>query len=328
MTPPRLTAEELRASVQATLDAFLSEQAAFLAEVSEDLGPLTAWLARLMDGGKRLRPAFCAWAYLGVGGQDVEAGLRAAASLELLQACALVHDDVMDGSDLRRGIPAAHRRFATMHRGAGWLGDPDRFGTGAAILLGDLCLSWSDELLYRSGLPRRRSDRPSRSTTSCARSSWPASTWTCSSRRRRAPRSTVSCVWCATSRPSTRSSGHCTWARCWPAPRQRLLDGALGLRAAARRGLPAARRRPGRLRRSGGHAASPRATTCGRASGRCSWPWRCSGPPPSRPRSCARASATRTWRAEAIAELRGDHRDDRCAGRGRGRHRRCAPNGR
>lgn len=153
MTPPRLTGEELRASVQATLDSFLSEQAAFLAEVSEDLGPLTAWLARLMHGGKRLRPAFCAWAYLGVGGQDVDAGLRAAASLELLQACALVHDDVMDGSDLRRGIPAAHRRFATMHRGAGWLGDPDRFGTGAAILLGDLCLSWSDELLYRSGLP-------------------------------------------------------------------------------------------------------------------------------------------------------------------------------
>jgi geranylgeranyl diphosphate synthase type I len=69
----------------------------------------------------------------------------------MLQACAMVHDDVMDDSDMRRGQPAAHRRFATMHRGAEWLGDSGRFGDGAAILLGDLCLSWADEMLYRSG---------------------------------------------------------------------------------------------------------------------------------------------------------------------------------
>jgi geranylgeranyl diphosphate synthase type I len=149
--PPRLEPERLRASVQATLDAFLAEQAALLDGVSEDLAPFPAWLGELLAGGKRLRPAFCVWGYLGAGGQDVEAGLRAAASLELLQACALVHDDVMDDSDLRRGLPAAHRRFATLHRGAGWLGDAGRFGDGAAILLGDLCLSWADEALYRSG---------------------------------------------------------------------------------------------------------------------------------------------------------------------------------
>jgi geranylgeranyl diphosphate synthase type I len=58
----------------------------------------------------------------------------------------------MDDSDLRRGLPAAHRRFATMHRGSAWLGDPERFGGGGAILLGDLCLSWADEMLYRCGL--------------------------------------------------------------------------------------------------------------------------------------------------------------------------------
>jgi geranylgeranyl diphosphate synthase type I len=152
MTPaPRLTAEQLRASVQGTLDGFLAEQAAILAGISEDLAPFPAWLGELLGGGKRLRPAFCAWAYLGSGGEDLDAGLRAAASLELLQACALVHDDVMDDSDLRRGRPAAHRRFATLHRGAEWLGDAGRFGDGAAILLGDLCLSWADELLFRSG---------------------------------------------------------------------------------------------------------------------------------------------------------------------------------
>ena len=48
--------------------------------------------------------------------------LDVATSLELLQACALIHDDVMDGSDTRRGQPAVHRRFASHHRGASWLG--------------------------------------------------------------------------------------------------------------------------------------------------------------------------------------------------------------
>ncbi|MSX38845.1 MAG: polyprenyl synthetase family protein, partial [Actinobacteria bacterium] len=72
---------------------------------------------------------------------------------ELLQACALIHDDVMDASDTRRGMPAAHRRFATLHQNNHWVGSPDAFGVGAAILLGDLCLSWADELLLTCGLP-------------------------------------------------------------------------------------------------------------------------------------------------------------------------------
>ena len=66
----------------------------------------------LLAGGKRLRPAFCYWGWRGAGGDLAldDAALRAAASLEFLQACALIHDDVMDGSDTRRGLPAAHRR--------------------------------------------------------------------------------------------------------------------------------------------------------------------------------------------------------------------------
>ena len=107
----------------------------------------------LLSGGKRLRPAFCWWGYRGAGGADTEEALRAAASLEVLQACALIHDDVMDGSDTRRGMPSAHHRFAMLHRGSEWLGSPEAFGVGAAILLGDLCLSWADELLLTSGVP-------------------------------------------------------------------------------------------------------------------------------------------------------------------------------
>ncbi|MGB0098687.1 MAG: polyprenyl synthetase family protein, partial [Nocardioides sp.] len=77
----------------------------------------------------------------------------ACASLELLHASALVHDDYMDASDTRRGRPATHRRFGGEHRSAGWRGDPEQYGAAAAILLGDLLLSWSDELLRRCGLP-------------------------------------------------------------------------------------------------------------------------------------------------------------------------------
>jgi geranylgeranyl diphosphate synthase type I len=84
---------------------------------------------------------------------DEEALIRACASLELLHASALVHDDLMDASDTRRGRPATHRQLEGEHREAGWRGDPEQYGAAAAILLGDLLLSWSDELLRRCGLP-------------------------------------------------------------------------------------------------------------------------------------------------------------------------------
>jgi geranylgeranyl diphosphate synthase type I len=148
-----LDAEHLRERVQVRLDAFLAHQVEILGTVSPDLAPMAEWLTDLLRGGKRLRPAFAYWAYRAAGGADSAEAVAAATSLELLQACALVHDDVMDGSDTRRGLPAAHRRFGTLHRENSWLGSHEGFGMGAAILLGDLCLSWADELLYASGLP-------------------------------------------------------------------------------------------------------------------------------------------------------------------------------
>ena len=143
----------LRERVQRVVDDVIAEQAELLASVSEDMQPMVDAISSLLAGGKRLRPAFCYWGWRGAGGSGDEddSALTAAAALEFLQACALIHDDVMDGSDTRRGLPAAHRRFAGVHREAGWLGSPEGFGIGAAILLGDLCLSWADEVLLKSG---------------------------------------------------------------------------------------------------------------------------------------------------------------------------------
>jgi geranylgeranyl diphosphate synthase, type I len=149
---------DFRASVQGVLDAFIDEQASRLAPLGPDAAALVVEARRSVAGGKRFRAAFCYWGYRAVQPDvaDEEALLRACAALEILHASALVHDDYMDASDTRRGRPATHRAFESAHRAAGWTGDPEQYGAAAAILLGDLLLTWADELLRRCGLPLER----------------------------------------------------------------------------------------------------------------------------------------------------------------------------
>ena len=108
-------------------------------------------LCNFLEGGKYVRSTFM---YLGwlCGADEDPAALRASASLELLHAFALMQDDVMDGSPLRRSRPAAHVVFAGWHRDRAMAGSSERFGESAAILLGDLCLVWAEEMLRRSGV--------------------------------------------------------------------------------------------------------------------------------------------------------------------------------
>jgi geranylgeranyl diphosphate synthase type I len=148
-------APAFRADVQSALDAFVDEQALRLGPLGDDAARLVDAARAAVSGGKRFRAAFCAWGFRAVRdeGPDAEALVRAASALEVLHASALVHDDYMDASDTRRGRPATHKAFEAVHRESGWTGDPQQYGAAAAILLGDLLLSWSDELLRRCGMP-------------------------------------------------------------------------------------------------------------------------------------------------------------------------------
>jgi geranylgeranyl diphosphate synthase type I len=137
--------------VEVRLGTILDAEAARWADLSPDLVPPLDALRRLvMDGGKRLRPAFCYWAYLGAGGDpDSQAIVDAGAAFEMLQAFALVHDDVMDGSSMRRGSRTAHLAFDDRHSREAWRGEGRRFGEGVAILIGDLAHVYADQLLPR-----------------------------------------------------------------------------------------------------------------------------------------------------------------------------------
>jgi len=145
-----------RLEIETTLKDFLERITRDLSEISAELAPVSAEITRFLATGKRFRPLFAYAGYLAAGGQNDGAQLKnmlkAATSLELLQACALIHDDLMDGSDMRRGAPAVHRYFENYHLENSMRGDKTQFGLSAAILLGDFALIWADQLINESGL--------------------------------------------------------------------------------------------------------------------------------------------------------------------------------
>lgn len=140
--------------VEARIDALLERELERWRAVDEHLAePMAALRSFVAGGGKRLRPAFCICAYAGAGGDPSSPiVIDAAAALELVHTFALVHDDVMDGSETRRGFDAVHRRFARLHAAGPWRGESRRFGEGMAILVGDFALVYGD-MLFRSAPP-------------------------------------------------------------------------------------------------------------------------------------------------------------------------------
>ena len=110
--------------------------------------PLDALAKLVVSGGKRLRPAFCHWAFVGAGGDgDDPAVVDAGAALELLHTFALIHDDIMDGSSTRRSMETIHVLFEERHALDGWRGEGRRFGEGVGVLVGDLAFVYADKLL-------------------------------------------------------------------------------------------------------------------------------------------------------------------------------------
>ncbi|WP_298875474.1 polyprenyl synthetase family protein [uncultured Microbacterium sp.] len=144
------TSPEPIEAVSQRLDKFLSEQLSYASALGPEAETLTRSGASALRGGKRLRARFCLTGWHSVAGgprRFDDAALAVATALEIFHAAALVHDDLVDNSDTRRGQPAAHRALQNGHRAAGWTGDSDAFGRSGAILLGDLLVAWSDDLL-------------------------------------------------------------------------------------------------------------------------------------------------------------------------------------
>ena len=142
--------DDVRTAVRAHLSEFVA------LECRTDLGAAKVdvageILSGFVDGGKYVRSTFMYLGWLCGAGED-DSALRASASLELFHAFALMQDDVMDESDLRRGRPAAHVMFSRWHRDHVLTGASDRFGESAAVLLGDLCLVWASKMLRESGI--------------------------------------------------------------------------------------------------------------------------------------------------------------------------------
>lgn len=148
-------AVEQEVFVQAVADqlsVFLGEKRELLASISVDTLVLIDSIKSLVTGGKRMRALLCYWGWRGAGGAATSPEIiMAGAALELFQAAALIHDDIIDRSDTRRGGPSVHRQFGTLHSQQHWALDEERFGHAAAILTGDLCLSFSEEMFAAIG---------------------------------------------------------------------------------------------------------------------------------------------------------------------------------
>jgi geranylgeranyl diphosphate synthase, type I len=154
-TQPPASLAAIAARVTDRVVSFVVAEGERWSALDADLaGPFNEIRRMVEAGGKRLRPAFCQWGFVGAGGDPADERLvDAGAAFELMHAFALFHDDVMDDASSRRGEPTTHAVYADTHRLAGWSGESRRFGEGAAILVGDLALVLSDELLVGASAP-------------------------------------------------------------------------------------------------------------------------------------------------------------------------------
>lgn len=155
--PNQTIAEQVRAEQEAYLQAvedhmqaFFTSQERLLHKISIESVELLNAIRRLCSGGKRIRALLSYWGYRGAGAHDISNEIvKAGVAIELFQTAALIHDDIIDRSDTRRGAPSVHRGFEYEHQKQQWLTSSENYGTSSAIIAGDLCLSWS-EMMFSS----------------------------------------------------------------------------------------------------------------------------------------------------------------------------------
>ncbi|MGY3128601.1 geranylgeranyl diphosphate synthase type I [Agrococcus sp. UYP33] len=146
-------------AVEGSIHQYLDARERALTEISPDAATLLRLVREMVSGGKRVRSAFVLWGWHAVTAARADADRTAgteqdpewadvigiATAMELFHAAALVHDDIIDASDTRRGRPAMHRALESVHRDGQWVGDAASWGSSAAILVGDLLLNWADD---------------------------------------------------------------------------------------------------------------------------------------------------------------------------------------
>lgn len=144
--------------VQKSLDDFCDERQSEFSQISSDLTVIPSYTKSLLAGGKRFRALFCYWSWVAAleaaptqqtseqRTLSTEAMVGICSALEMFHAAALVHDDLLDQSDTRRGEPAVHKRFESLHTAQGFAGSAERFGLAGSVLVGDMMLGWSSEI--------------------------------------------------------------------------------------------------------------------------------------------------------------------------------------
>lgn len=147
--PPQEIRDHLLERVETRMHDFLAHERTHWSSdvVDGTVIPIDTVADLVEAGGKRIRPAFCVTGFLLSGGDpDAQVIVDAAAAVEFLHVFALIHDDVIDDSPIRRGRPTVHAKYAKLHANAGWRGESRRFGEGVAILAGDLAHVFADRL--------------------------------------------------------------------------------------------------------------------------------------------------------------------------------------
>ncbi|MDO5618463.1 polyprenyl synthetase family protein [Kocuria sp.] len=143
--------EAFLSAVESDLQQWFAEQEEAAIRIDPAAQDLVAAIAALSTGGKRTRAQLLYWGWRAAGGPPTSViPVQAAAGLELFQTAALIHDDVVDRSDTRRSMPSVHKRMEHLHVTHGWEQDPAHFGVSSAILIGDLALTWSEQLFGRA----------------------------------------------------------------------------------------------------------------------------------------------------------------------------------